>query len=108
MSAVLPPLDEKWIEEEDAYLPQEEAEVTEVAAETGEASQAETTAPPLAPTNAPSEESPPGDALPLLTADLLRSLTLEDLMLLWILLMLLTGNQEDQIYLLLGLLLLQR
>lgn len=42
---------------------------------------------------------------PLLTLNLLRSLTLEDLLLFWMLLMLLTCSQEDQIYLLLGLLL---
>ena len=45
---------------------------------------------------------------PLLTAELLRSLTLEDLMLYWILLMLLTCKEEEQVYLLLGLLLINR
>ncbi|MBQ7355192.1 MAG: hypothetical protein IJW62_06720 [Clostridia bacterium] len=57
----------------------------------------------------PSEQvSPPPSGEPLLSLDLLRSLTLEDLMLYWMLLMLLTCSQEDQVYLLLGLLLLNR
>ena len=51
---------------------------------------------------------PPTPALPLLTSELLRSLTLEDLLLFWMLLMLTTSSQEDQIYLLLGLLLFHR
>lgn len=51
-----------------------------------------------------SASSPP----PLLTADLLRSLTLEDLLLIWMLLLLMVSNQEEQIYLLLGLLLFNR
>lgn len=60
-------------------------------------------------TDPPSEQaSPPPSGEPLLSLDLLRSLTLEDVMLYWMLLMLLTCSQEDQIYLLLGLLLLNR
>lgn len=47
-------------------------------------------------------------AIPLLTPELLRSLTLEDLLLFWMLLMLTVSSQEDQIYLLLGLLLFNR
>ncbi len=42
---------------------------------------------------------------PLLTPAWLRSLTLEDMLLFWLILLLLTGEPEDQIYLLLGLLL---
>ena len=45
---------------------------------------------------------------PILTAEFLRSLTLEDLLLFWMLLMLIVSSQEDQIYLLLGLLLFHR
>lgn len=45
---------------------------------------------------------------PVLTAEFLRSLTLEDLLLFWMLLMLMVSSQEDQIYLLLGLLLFHR
>lgn len=55
-----------------------------------------------------SEPSPQSAEIPLLTPELLRSLTLEDLLLFWMLLMLTVSNQEDQIYLLLGLLLFQR
>ena len=43
---------------------------------------------------------------PLLTPAWLRSLTLEDMLLFWLILLLLSGEPEDQIYLLLGLLLL--
>lgn len=43
---------------------------------------------------------------PLLTPSWLRSLTLEDMLLFWLILLLLSGEPEDQIYLLLGLLLL--
>lgn len=57
---------------------------------------------------AQSAPSPQSAAIPLLTPELLRSLTLEDLLLFWMLLMLTVSNQEDQIYLLLGLLLFQR
>lgn len=57
---------------------------------------------PPAEENSPKEEPP---AAPLINAELLRSLTLEDLMLLWMLLLLLCSEREDQIYLLLGLLL---
>lgn len=56
----------------------------------------------------PTDFPPPSAETPLLSASLLRSLTLEDLLLYWILLMLLTCDQEDQVYLLLGLLLLNR
>ena len=42
---------------------------------------------------------------PLLTPSWLRSLTLEDMLLFWLILLLLSGEPEDQIYLLLGLLL---
>lgn len=56
----------------------------------------------------PSLQSAQSAAIPLLTPELLRSLTLEDLLLFWMLLMLTVSNQEDQIYLLLGLLLFQR
>ncbi|MBO5778866.1 MAG: hypothetical protein J6R82_04790 [Clostridia bacterium] len=62
----------------------------------------------------PAEEpmSPPTPATaptpPLLTPELLRSLTLEDLLLFWMLLLLTTANPDDQLYLLLGLLLIQR
>lgn len=58
--------------------------------------------------SAQSAPSPQSAAIPLLTPELLRSLTLEDLLLFWMLLMLTVSNQEDQIYLLLGLLLFQR
>lgn len=57
----------------------------------------------------PFSEEPPSPAkepdLPLINDRLLRSLTLEDVMLLWMLLLLLSSEREDQIYLLLGLLL---
>ncbi len=70
----------------------------------------EETAPPLP--NDPEPQTTPSDQArevpPLLTAELLRSLTLEDLLLYWMLLTLLLSDQEDQIYLLLGLLLFSR
>jgi hypothetical protein len=59
----------------------------------------------------PAEAEPPSAAVlqtPILTAEFLRSLTLEDLLLFWMLLMLMVSSQEDQIYLLLGLLLFHR
>lgn len=66
----------------------------------------------LPPPNDPEPQTTPSDqaqeAPPLLTAELLRSLTLEDLLLYWMLLTLLLSDQEDQIYLLLGLLLFSR
>lgn len=46
-----------------------------------------------------------GESLPLVTPAWLRSLTLEDLLLFWLILLLLSGEPEDQIYVLLGLLL---
>lgn len=66
-------------------------------------------APQSPPPPMPSEEGERmEEAPPLVTAEWLRSLTLEDLMLYWMLLMLLTCSREDQIYLLLGILLLGR
>ncbi len=61
----------------------------------------------------PAEDAPPfplqtAKEEPLLSAEFLRSLTLEDLMLGWMLLLLLTCREEEQIYLLLGLLLISR
>lgn len=51
-------------------------------------------------------EMPESDsAEPLFTPAWLRSLTLEDMLLFWLILLLLSGEPEDQIYLLLGLLL---
>lgn len=74
----------------------------EVAEAENEPSAAETRQPAM------QESAPPQEILPLLTPELLRSLTLEDLLLFWMLLMLAVSSQEDQIYLLLGLLLFQR
>ena len=48
---------------------------------------------------------PVGESLPLVTPAWLRSLTLEDMLLFWLILLLLSGEPEDQIYVLLGLLL---
>lgn len=62
-------------------------------------------------THEPSQAESPSAAIrqtPILTAEFLRSLTLEDLLLFWMLLMLIVSSQEDQIYLLLGLLLFHR
>lgn len=59
----------------------------------------------------PTKAEPPSATVlqtPILTAEFLRSLTLEDLLLFWMLLMLMVSSQEDQIYLLLGLLLFHR
>lgn len=50
-------------------------------------------------------EGATGESLPLVTPAWLRSLTLEDLLLFWLILLLLSGEPEDQIYVLLGLLL---
>ena len=51
----------------------------------------------------------PLEPLPsILTPEFLRSLTLEDLLLIWMLLMLTVSSQDDQVYLLLGLLLFHR
>ena len=46
-----------------------------------------------------------GEGQPLVTPAWLRSLTLEDMLLFWLILLLLSGEPEDQIYVLLGLLL---
>lgn len=54
---------------------------------------------------AESLESPKEAEPPLITPAWLRSLTLEDMLLFWLILLLLSGEPEDQIYLLLGLLL---
>lgn len=93
-----PPIME--VVEEDSEDPAAEADRT-----------ATDTAQDVAPTQ-PFSQMPPTDSTaeesPLLTAEFLRSMTLEDLLLCWLLLMLLTCRQEDQIYLLLGLLLLSR
>ena len=57
----------------------------------------------------PVAETPPESAStalpPLITPAWLRSLTVEDILLFWMILQLLSGEPEDQIYLLLGLLL---
>ena len=67
------------------------------------------TEPPTIPLREAAESADQASASPpLLTADLLRSLTLEDLLLIWMLLLLMVSNQEEQIYLLLGLLLFNR
>lgn len=64
--------------------------------------------PIIAETTPTKQQGQTPEEAPLLSLGLLRSLTLEDLMLYWMLLMLLTCSQEDQVYLLLGLLLLNR
>lgn len=59
--------------------------------------------PPLQESPAAEQESPL--LPPLLTPAWLRTLTIEDILLFWLILQLLSGEPEDQIYLLLGLLL---
>lgn len=53
----------------------------------------------------PAPDSPSAPLPPLITPAWLRSLTVEDILLFWLILQLLSGEPEDQIYLLLGLLL---
>lgn len=94
--------------------PQEDGGMTEPLAE--DLPPVKTAPPPtsprqeVSPSDMPTHTAPtsPAQAVPLLTSELLRSLTLEDLLLFWMLLMLTVSSQEDQIYLLLGLLLFQR
>lgn len=105
--AMLEEADEQRASEEDVpFVPaqapeaESEADADEIPLEVSSAD--------VSPVNdAPSTAEDDSDA-PLLSLSLLRSLTLEDLLLYWILLMLLTCDQEDQVYLLLGLLLINR
>lgn len=107
---VIEPIAEKAIPAEHP-LPWEEETAEEVPAKSDEetpAPLAEEAEGPPSIEEAESEPSPQPPLSPLLTTEFLRSLTLEDLLLCWLLLMLLSCRQEDQIYLLLGLLLLGR
>ncbi len=98
--------------EEPVWPPVHEVSAPPITAEDAHDPAAEESAPDTAPRLTREEPSPPSPPLseeampPLITADLLRSVTLDDLMLGWMLLMLLTCKEEEQIYLLLGLLLL--
>ena len=106
---VIEPVLEKAIPTESPLLPTEveaeaEAEALPDKSEEESSAPTEESEPPVLSTESDGEPT----VAPLLSAEFLRSLTLEDLMLYWLLFMLLSCRQEDQIYLLLGLLLLGR
>jgi hypothetical protein len=119
---LIPPLTEESMpmQEESLAMTAEEDSVEPEALESAEepiVTREDDTAPPsrevdqaLPPTEEPVSPQIPTVAptSPLLTPELLRSLTLEDLLLFWMLLLLTTANPDDQLYLLLGLLLIQR